>query len=244
MTHAIPDEAQRLLDPFLRELDRVLDGRVAVILHGSAARGTFLPGTSDVNLLLILDDAAPATLRALAGPFDAWRKAGQPPPLLLSREEWRRSADAFPLEVTDIRGGYHVLRGADLVAEARVSRPQLRAALERELRGKLLQLRRGYVALSGDGVALTYLAQSSSGSLLVLLRALLTLAGESAPDPDADAVERAAAVARFAAADVRAFSDRRGDRNLRATREQFERYLAAVETAAAFVDRLSVETDA
>lgn len=233
-----------IVEPFLTALDTALPGRYTAVLHGSGARGTWIPGVSDVNLLLVLEDAGPATLRALAQPFDTWRRANQPPPLLLTTEEWRRSADVFALEIADMQSAYKVLRGADVVAGIRVQRRDLQRSLERELRGKLLQLRRGYVALAGDPMALGLLGQSSSATALVLLRGLLALMGDQVPASDADVVERSAARVGFTAAHIRGFSDRRADKNLRATREQFEAYLSAVEKTAHFVDQLQLENNA
>ena len=91
-------------------------------------------------------------------PSRAWSKAAPEPPLLISRAEWARASDVFPIEITDMRAGYQVLRGSDPLAAATVSRADLRQALERELRGKLLRLRQGYAAAAGDEKALGHLA--------------------------------------------------------------------------------------
>ncbi len=233
------------LETFLTALDAVLDGRYTAVLHGSAGRGAWVAGVSDLNVLLLTDDLGPAVLRALAKPFEAWRRQGEPPPLLVTREEWAAAADVFPIELTEmLHGGYRVLRGTDPVAGVRVSRRELRRALEAEFRGKLLQLRRGYVALSGDAAALGHLAQASAGALLVLFRALLALHGRPAPADPAAVVREAAALARFDAAAAAAIAAQRHDRNWRTTREQFEQYLAAVEQAVRHVDQLTIGDDA
>ena len=113
-----------------------------------------MPGRSDINLMLILDDLSPGKLTALAGPFGAWRKSGYEPPLVIGRPEWARATDVFPIEITDMRAGYEVLRGPDPVADLSVAPADLRRALEREFRGKLLRLRQGYVAAADDPAAL------------------------------------------------------------------------------------------
>ena len=59
---------------------------------------------------------APATLRALGPAFAAWRKSSPQPPLLISRAEWARAADAFPIEISDMRAAYRLLRGDDPLA--------------------------------------------------------------------------------------------------------------------------------
>ncbi len=68
-----------------------------------------------------------------------------------------------------------LLRGANPLDGVQVSPSDLRAALERELRGKLLRLRQGYAARSSDQSALGALAARSSSTVLVLLRGVLSL---------------------------------------------------------------------
>ena len=107
----------------------------SALLYGSAARGDYIPGRSNINLMLVIDQITPKVLRSLGRGFTGWRKAGREPPLVLSRTEWDRASDAFPIEITDMRTAYKVLRGADPLQGARVDPADLRKALERELRG-------------------------------------------------------------------------------------------------------------
>jgi predicted nucleotidyltransferase len=144
------DAVDRVVTPFLAEVDAALGAGYTAILYGSGARGDFVPGHSDINLMLILDDITPATLRALGPAFAHWRKDSPEPPLVIGRGEWREAADTFPIEITDMRAACRVLRGADPLAGLVVERADLRRAVERELRGKLLRLRQGYTAAAAD----------------------------------------------------------------------------------------------
>lgn len=151
-----------IVNSLLGELDRAVPGRYSAVLYGSAARGDFVEGASDINMLLVLDDTTPEVLRLLAPAFGTWRRSGNAPPLVLSRDEWAGAADAFPIEVTDLQLSYRVLRGADPVAGMNVQPSDLRTLLEHEFLGKLLQLRRGYVALAEERGALTRSAPPAS----------------------------------------------------------------------------------
>ena len=131
------DSVARVVDAFLTEVDTALGSSYSAVLYGSAARGDFVPGRSDINLMLVLEQVTPPVLRSLGRAFAGWRKAMREPPLLLSRSEWNRATDAFPIEITDMRLSYQVLRGADPVQGVEVDRTDLRKALEREFRGKL-----------------------------------------------------------------------------------------------------------
>lgn len=234
------DPIQSVLDPFLSSADGVLGGAYSAILYGSAARGDFVSGRSDVNLLVVVDDISAPTLRALAPAFDAWRRSAHEPPLLLSREEWAEAADVFPIEITDMRAAYRVVRGADPLQTLRVAPGDLRQALEREFRGKLLRLRQAYVALSADQTALSSVAADSVATMLVLYRALLALLGRDLPS-DPDTLIRAAATAAGidSAALVQIVSGR-GRKGWTCTTAQFEAYISAVAQTAEFVDHLQI----
>jgi hypothetical protein len=233
------DVVQQIVEPFLRECDRLLGRGYSAVLHGSVVRGEYLEGWSDINLLLVLEGATPEVLGALTVPFAAWAKSHQPPPLLLSRTEWRRAADVFPVEITDIRGAYRVLRGDDPMADVTVRPADLRAALERDLRGRLLRLRQGYVALAADPGALAGLARDTAPSVVVLLRAALILAGAQVPPARTDVASAAGLVAGFPAAPLIDILAHLGDGDWRCTTACFVGYLTAVEAAVRYVDHLS-----
>ena len=234
------DPVQAVLDPFLADVDRVLGDRYSAVLYGSGARGDFVKGRSDINVLMVLDDVGPAVLRSLGGAFGAWRKAAQEPPLLLSRAEWLSAADAFPIEISDMRAAYRVLRGADPLAGVSVERADLRRALEREFRGKLLRLRQGYVTLSTDTTALSGVAAESVGTMLVLYRALLSLLGRPVPADSGALVTAVAGEVGFAPDSLSRIVAGRAERGWRVTTTDFEAYLDAVAQTAAFVDHLQL----
>lgn len=234
------DIVATLVEPFLRECDRLLGRGYSAVLHGSVVRGEYLEGWSDVNLLLVLESASPDVLGALTMPFAFWAKSRQAPPLLLSRPEWRRAADVFPVEITDIRSAYRVLRGDDPLAEVSVRPADLRAALERDLRGRLLRLRQGFVALGGDAGALAGLARDTAPSVVVLLRAALVLAGAQVPPTRGDVVATAGLVLGFPPAHLAEILAHLGDGKWNCTPDCFAGYIAAVESTVRYVDNLSL----
>jgi hypothetical protein len=234
------DAVDRVVGPFLSQVDSVLGNRYSAVLYGSAARDDFVPGRSNLNLMLITDELSPARLSGLGGAFATWRKSGYEPPLVILRSEWDRATDVFPIEITDMRCGYEVLRGPDPVAGLRVTPADLRQALERELRGKLLRLRQGYVAAAGDAVPLGLLAERSSGTILVLLRCLLVLLGRSVPPAPMDVAAAAAAAMGVDGEPLLNVVRHRAERGWRCSTAEFEGYLDAVARAAAFLDQLQL----
>lgn len=232
------DTVNRVVDPFLAQVDAALAGGYSAVLYGSAARGDFLPGRSDLNLILVTDDLSPARLSALGDAYKAWRKSGYEPPLVILRSEWARATDVFPIEITDMRSGYQVLRGPDPVAGLHVAPADLRHALEREFRGKLLRLRQGFVAAGGDAAALGELAGRSAGTFLVLLRALLVLLDRAAPHEPVEVAAAAAAAMGMDGEPLLNVVRHRAERDWRCSPAEFERYLDAVARTATFLDQL------
>ncbi|HEU5039453.1 MAG TPA: nucleotidyltransferase domain-containing protein [Gemmatimonadales bacterium] len=234
------DAVERVVTPFLAGTDAALGPGYSAILFGSAARGDFVPGRSDIDLMLVAADLAPATLRALAGPFETWRRSEYEPPLVVTRSEWERASDAFPVELADMQACYRVLRGPDLLAGQRVEPGHLRVALEREFRGKLLRLRQGYVASANDPAALGALAGRSAGSLMVLFRALLVLLGRSVPRDPLQLGAAGAEVLGVEGEPLLHVIRHRAERGWRCTAEEFERYMEMADRAVRFLDQLQL----
>lgn len=182
----IPEELEHA-QRFAWELESVYDERLAsVVLYGSAARGEYRPGRSDLNLLVLLGDTSPAAIRRGTEAARAWVAEGNPPPLVMSVEEWRGSADVFAIEMADIRDAHLVLAGADPFEGISVDPADLRLQCERELKGKKLQLRERYLLFAGSPQELGELLERSFSTFLVLFRTVLRLAGEDpAGDPEA-----------------------------------------------------------
>lgn len=230
----------KVVDPFLAETDRVLGQAYSAVLYGSAARGDYIPGRSDINLMLVLDQLTPATLRSLSHGFTTWRKSIGEPPLILSRPEWNRANDAFPIEITDMRLSYRVLRGSDPLEGVQIDLTDLRKALEREFRGKLLRLRQGYATFAPEPAALGSLGLQSAATILVLLRGVLTAARQPVSTTSTEVVRDTAALVGFEAEHVLHVVSHRADREWRCQAPDFENYMNAVEQTARYVDQLQL----
>jgi len=230
----------RVVEPFLSEVDRALGAGYSAVLYGSAARGDFIPGRSDINLMLVLDQVSAPTLKALSKAFKAWRKSIPEPPLLVSRPEWERATDAFPIEITDMRLSYQVLRGSDPLQGVQVDRGDLRKALEREFRGKLLRLRQGYSTYAPEPAALGSLGLESAATILVLLRGVLTVIGQAVPVDGVELSTAAAQAVGFEPEHLLHVVRHRADREWRCGAAEFENYMSAVEKTAGFVDQLQL----
>jgi predicted nucleotidyltransferase len=232
------DAIARVVDPFLTEVDAALGSTYTAILFGSAARGDHVPGRSDLNLMLIVERADAASLARLRPAFARWRKAAAGLPLIISRDEWLHGVDVFPIEICDLRAAHQVLRGPDLVSQVRADPADLRRALEKEFRGKLLRLRQRY---AGDGEAgLGQWAGGTINAILVFFRCLLILTGRAAPADPAGVIEGAAGLLGFDPAPLLRVLACRTNPKTSLAASDFEAYVAAVERAATFTDQLEL----
>jgi predicted nucleotidyltransferase len=230
------DDVTRLTEAFLTDADRALGQGYTALLVGSAARDEYVPGRSDVNLMLVLSNASAATLRALQPAFDRWRASSPILPLLITHDEWRQAGDAFPIEICDMRAAYRVLRGPDVLAGVEPDQRALRTALEREFRGKLLRLRQAY-ALHGDNPqALGEVASDSVSTIVLLFRCLLRLVGQDCAGDGLAVLRAAGTLVGFDPAPVELLFRRRGDRGPQTSAAEYERYLDVVARTVRFAD--------
>jgi hypothetical protein len=151
------------------------EGLVSIALYGSAARGDFRPGRSDINFLIVLDERAILDLPKSFAAAARWEKKGVPIPLFLSEEYIRGALDAYPLEFLDMKSGYRTVHGKDVLGPLRIERNAVRLQCERDARGHLLRLRQGIVASGGKTRALRSLAASCAPGLHALFRGLVLL---------------------------------------------------------------------
>ena len=174
-----PREAARQLTAGLRE--RAGTNLRSVVLHGSVARDEAVAGVSDVNVLVLLDEVGPAELRAIAPLARDWLESAGAPPLIFAEREWSRAADVFAIEIADMKDVHELLHGIDPVATLEPKRTELRLQTERELRGKLLQLREGTLLAAEQPAELGWLLVAALPSFTAYMRATLRLAGRPVP---------------------------------------------------------------
>jgi hypothetical protein len=178
---------------FARDLAAAYGGElVSVVLYGSAARGEYREGVSDLNVLVLLRDTASATLRRGAALARSWGGAKNPPPLVMGAAEFQGSGDVFPIELADIRDAHVLLHGADPFAELVIHPADMRLQLERELKGAYIRLRTRYLTDAGDAARFEPVLLKSLSTFLVMFRTVLRLSGQDGVR-DPEAVVRATA---------------------------------------------------
>jgi len=232
-----------VLQGLVEGLHQALGPRLrSVVLYGSAARGDHHPAASDLNVIVVLDSLDPSTLEALAPAVRRFVRKGHPIPRLFSPGLIAASADSFPIEFVDIRGGHVVLHGDDPFGSVAIARDNLRLQLEREIKEKLMRLREAYVLVHDRASALRRLLGQSYPAFAALFRGGLHLMGRPVPSHSRDVV---AAFCEAAGLDRAPFDEvarlRLGEKGTQDLRAIFARYYDALTRAAERIDRLYAE---
>jgi len=174
----LPDEIQKLLQTYVKDVKGVFGEQLeGMLLYGSAVRGEFLPGRSNLNILLLVSSYDSAVLKRYSALHRHWSKEQIVVPLFLTEEELHTSAAVFPLEFLEIQEQHRVLGGRDPFIGFHVKIDRLRETLIQGVTSHLLRLRQRYVEGGGSDDATTILLPLSITSIVPLLRGVQRLLG-------------------------------------------------------------------
>ena len=174
MFDTLPEEAREVLQLYVERMTGVYGTSLqALLLYGSAVRGDYIQGRSNLNLLALVAKVDVSVLQNYTKIHKRFQKEQIPIPLFLTEEELRTSAPLFPLEYTDIAAFHHVLRGHDPFVGLVIDTAHVNVQCEQEVRGNLLRLRQRLVEGSATMEAMGILLPLSLTALLTCLRVLL-----------------------------------------------------------------------
>jgi predicted nucleotidyltransferase len=238
----LPPDVRGALERLREDISRAAGTNLAgLILYGGLARGRYRPDASDVNVVVLLGDAATESLAAIAPALRAAWRSHRVEPFILKLSEVESMADVFPTKLLDIQAHHVVLVGEDPFAGLEFKREHLRLRTEQELRNISLRMRRRFVSAFDDAATLATFLTNVAISLKVELGALLRLAGKDGPAENTSAaVLEAAAVAFDLDRDAlsRVAAMRRGGGPADDLPGLYNRVLASITLAAEIADRM------
>src|SRR5689334_15049091 len=92
----VPEAVRETLRPYLAQVQKLFGNVLeAVILYGSAAGGEYLPGKSNINLLILLAKQDTELLKQYATLHKQWRREQIVVPLFLTAAEMKSSLELF-----------------------------------------------------------------------------------------------------------------------------------------------------
>lgn len=175
----LPAEIQQTLRAYAKDVRETFGTRLeGLILYGSAVRGEFLPGRSNLNLLLLVSSYDSALLKQYGKLHRRWSKERIVVPLFLTEAELTASASVFPLEYSEIQEQHRLLGGRDPFVGFHVDTRHLTFEAVQGLRSNLLRLRQRFVEGGGTEEAATILLTLSITSVLPCLRGVQRALGK------------------------------------------------------------------
>jgi hypothetical protein len=188
----IPKTPEEIFPEITADCEKIFgEDLVSIILYGSGAGEDYVPGKSDLNFLITLTDRGIEGLDGILETFGRWRKRNVAVPLFMTRAYLTGSLDAYPIEFLNMKRQYVVVHGEDVLADLAFDPCHIRLQLERELRGKLLHLRSGYLATGGSPRKIRELIRVSLTAFVSLFSALLYLKCVEIPKGKRDVITAA-----------------------------------------------------
>ena len=174
----IPETVQSRVKRYLSQLKKGLGSQLeAVLLYGSVARGEYVEGHSNINLLLMLQTYSLKNLQHCGTLHQKWQNHEIVPPLVLTALELRRSFSLFPLEYVEIMENHLVLQGGNPFLGLDIDDQNLFDHCHKELYGNLVRTRQCFIEGHGRPEAIRAVLALSLTALLPSLRGVFRVLG-------------------------------------------------------------------
>jgi hypothetical protein len=144
-------------------------------LHAFVAYGQ--PGAEPAPSLALVQSITADDLVKCAAHAAAWHRAGCGTPLLLTREEFAGSLDAFPIEYGEILDTHQLLFGLNPFTGLTIRTEDLRRECETQVKSHLLHLRENYIDCRGRQSEVGALVSEGAPAFALILRRLARLDG-------------------------------------------------------------------
>ncbi|MBS1262145.1 MAG: hypothetical protein MAG453_01484 [Calditrichaeota bacterium] len=212
-------------------------------LYGSLARGDWARKSSDVNLLLVLNEHDYGRWEDASALVRRKQRKGFATPLMLTLRYIRSSLDVYPIELLDIKLFHETLSGEDPFAGLEINPKHLRLQAEREIKGKWVALREAALELGGNTPAMRDLLAMSVPTWAAVFQALIVIDGGEAPADKREVLRRGAELAGLDADVFARLAKLRRERtslNRRASWALLKETLVQLDKLAAYADTLTV----
>ncbi len=177
----IPNKPEEIFQEIVADYKNIFGSDlISIILYGSGARGEYVPKKSDINFLIILTDSGIDGLSKAFNTISKWHKKKVGTPLFLTKSYIFYSLDVFPVEFLNLKSFYVVIYGEDVLKDLVIDKQLLRLQCEREIKGKLLQLRHHFLETGGSKSAIEKLIFRSVSTFHAIFQVVLFLHGEPA----------------------------------------------------------------
>ncbi|HUQ89852.1 MAG TPA: hypothetical protein VM096_19980 [Vicinamibacterales bacterium] len=158
----------------LHDLQHIFGERLqAVVAFGQ-------PGANPAPCLALVRAINAADLDECAARLASWHRAGCATPLLLTKDEFAGSLDAFPIEYGEILDTRRMIFGVDPFAGLTIETEDLRRECETLVKSHLVHLRENYMECQGRQADVGALVAEAAPHFARILRRLARLDGAPA----------------------------------------------------------------
>ena len=158
----------------LQDLQHIFGDR----LHAVVGYG--VPGAGPAPCLALVRSITAGDLDECASRVASWHRAGCATPLLLTKDEFSGSLDAFPIEYGEILETHSILYGVNPFTGLTIRTEDFRRECETLVKSHLLHLRENYVECRGRQSDISALVSEAAPAFGLILRRLARLDGSPA----------------------------------------------------------------
>ncbi len=189
----LPQRVKQIVEPYSREMLKLHgDNLSAIIVYGSSTGKDFVPGKSNINLMLVFKELELSSLKISLKLVAKGRKKGIIAPLFFTRRHIETSTDVFPIEFLEMKENHLTIYGQDILKELEIKKDNIRLQCEQQLKGKLIRLRQAYLEIGLKRKGVEALLIESLTSLIPTFRNMLRLKGSEAPLEKDEVINRVA----------------------------------------------------
>lgn len=178
----IAPEARAIIQHYAEKLLNIFPGKIeGIFIYGSLVSGEWRKATSDINILVIVDEINITLLEPCRALIKKGLKQKITTPLFLTKDYILASLDTFPLEFLELKENHILIYGEDILSPLEISKDKLRLELEHQLKASLIRLRQVYLEIGLKRKGLERFTKSVVSDLMPVFRNLLRLKGIDPP---------------------------------------------------------------
>ena len=242
----IRDRDRSAINSYMKQMNRILgDQLLSITIYGSAVKDNYFPGSSDLNLLVLVPEYSPGILKKVSPVAKGFSGRSRISSFVVDVNDIKDSADVFPVKYLDMKNHHVVLCGQDIFDDMEIDKTNIRFDLERQIRKVSLRLREMYMYSNYTVAELRNILVSNFSGFALYMAALLHLHNIKAPVKKEDIIKAASLEFSLDLSVLESVLNlKKGGNNPPRARMQklFDEYFVVVDRIVEIVDKMEVKS--